>query len=310
VPFAIFLQLVSAGVSPNYPLNQVAFGTGPDLEEMEDFVMMSTNPIEPQKVAIGSTVIPAAVDMGLGELAPTASKQMAWEAQFSSALGESDMAVAAATDADAGSWTSDSISSGGVPARMLAAEEAMSRALEAVPEGKLNREKSATFALRMYNHAKWLAERNHIAPAEERYIKAKNLALRSKRSVLAGHALSRLGYFLMKWGRFAEAREVLKESNTISKKSNPLAPYLLGVLERKAAGTDLERLLAADALVLGAEEQPSQELEQERHRLVEEIQFWRESEANPMKCLDGGTVAHVLICLAMNAALAVRGFLA
>lgn len=303
----ILFQPACAGFSP-HPLHQVAIGDASDLEEMEDFVLMSTNPMEPQ-VALAAASIPAAVDIRLAEFAPAASSQVPWEAKFSSALRESDVAMAAATDADAGTWTSDSVSSGGVPARMLAAEEAMAQALEAVPQGKVHREKSAMLALRIYNHAKWLAERNHAAPAEERYMKAKDLALRAKRSVLAGHALSRLGYFLMRWGRFAEAREVLKESHAISKKSNPLAPYLLGVLERKAAGADLERLRAADALVLSAEEQPSEELEQERRRLVEEIRFWREAEANPTKCADGATVAHVLICFAMNAALAVRGIL-
>ena len=77
--------------------------------------------------------------------------------------------------------------------------------------------------------------------------------------MLAAHALGRFGYFLVHWNRRREAKEVLTESMRISSKSNPLAPYLLGVLERQDAGKDLERLEKAEEMILNGGEQPSED---------------------------------------------------
>ena len=105
-------------------------------------------------------------------------------------------------------------------------------------------------ALRLYYHAKWLAERNHATAAEWRYREASRLALQTRRKVLAAHALGRFGcadgigldgkilemetqrknggwnpsepctstpstsgwrYFLIHWNRRQEAKEVLRE---------------------------------------------------------------------------------------------------
>ncbi|CAK8990401.1 Protein roadkill (Hh-induced MATH and BTB domain-containing protein) [Durusdinium trenchii] len=74
-------------------------------------------------------------------------------------------------------------------------------------------------ALRLYYHAKWLAERNHATAAEWRYREASRLALQTRRKVLAAHALGRFGYFLIHWNRRHEAKEVLRESRRISSKS-------------------------------------------------------------------------------------------
>ena len=48
----------------------------------------------------------------------------------------------------------------------------------------------------------------------------------------------------------------------ISSKSNPLAPYLLGVLERQDAGSDLQRLQEAEEMILNGGEQPSEDVKQ------------------------------------------------
>merc|ERR1719414_278094 len=110
----------------------------------------------------------------------------------------------------------------------------------------------------------------------------------------------------MNWGRIQEAKEALQESERLSKKSNPLAPYLYGVLERRDAGPDAERLRTAEERILGAEEQPSEEVEAERQQLVQEIGFWRAAEDSPRKCLQSADVAQVLICLSGHVAFALR----
>merc|ERR1719498_1417925 len=149
-----------------------------------------------------------------------------------------------------------------VPRQMLHAEELLLAGNEGAPAER-QREKTAERALRLYYHAKWLAERNFAKAAEWRYRESAQLARSCRRSVLASHSLARLGYFLLHWRREAEAVVVLKESMKLSSKSNPLAPYLHGVLERKAAGGDVERLRSAENAILNAGEQPSDELEAE-----------------------------------------------
>jgi len=227
-----------------------------------------------------------------------------WEARFARGVHRSKM-ITDVADVPVDHWVMDRKGSGaGVPAQMLEAEELLLAAEEAPAAAQ--RERTAERALRIYGHAKWLAEQNLQRAAEWRYREAHALARRSRRSVLAAHALSRLGYFLMHWGRPGEAREVLRESERLSRRSNPLAPYLYGVLERRAAGADAERLRLAEERILNSEEQPSEELEDERRRLLEEISYWRAAESSPRSCLEAWDSARVLACLLGHAAFAWR----
>jgi len=227
---------------------------------------------------------------------PNMQETDGWEAQFAWGIYYSKRACQA-SESSAGSWTSDRRGSGaGVPRQMLRAEELFAQATDAVPEDK-QRAKLAERSLRLYYHAKWLAERNHATAAEFRYRQASQLARKSRRNVLAAHALGRLGYFLMHWQRNEEARAVLLESRRISAKSNPLAPYLLGLLERQAAGGDIEKLHAAEELIMTAGEQPSAELEVERKRMTQTIEYWREAETSVMSCFPTSDAAHMVICL-------------
>jgi len=219
-----------------------------------------------------------------------------WEARFARGLHRSKMLTEAGDNA-VGHWVVDQKGSGaGVPARMLEAEDLMLAAGDA-PAEKQRREKTAERALRVYHHAKWLAEHNFARAAEWRYRHAYGLARQSRRSVLAAHCLSRLGYFLLHWRRRDEALEVLRESEQLSKRSNPLAPYLLGVLERQLAGPDTERLRSAEERILGSEEQPSEELEIERHQLMKEINYWRAAVDSPRRCFEIFDAAQVIVCL-------------
>lgn len=90
---------------------------------------------------------------------------------------------------------------------------------------------------------------------------------------------------------------MLYESRRISAKSNPLAPYLLGVLERQDAGADLERLKAAEELILNGGEQPSEDLEAERQAMVKVIHYWREAQTSTRNCFASADAAFVAICL-------------
>lgn len=224
----------------------------------------------------------------------------AWEATFAAGVFESKKAVEA-EDCDVGSWVRDSENSGAaVPTRMLNAE-AQLQVAESAPADRW-KEKTAERALRIYYHAKWLAEHNYERAAEHRYREAARLARRCRRSVLASHSLARLGYFLVHWRREGEAAEVLQESMKLNTKSNPLAPYLHGVLERKVANDDVERLRTAEDAILNSAEQPSEELEVERNRLIGEIGYWREAEESTRQCLASSDTAYVLICLCGHAA--------
>jgi len=222
-----------------------------------------------------------------------------WEKNFAQGLQKSQQALEV-TDESRVSWVSDAAgSNAAIPKDMLQAETLLSSATEA-PSAK-RKEKTAELALRLYYHAKWLAERNYARAAEHRYRQAAKLARQSKRSVLAAHALSRLGYFLMHWQRSDEAQDILKESESLCVKGNPLAPFLLGILERNNARGDTTRLLAAEDRILKAVSQPSDELEVERVGLLKEITYWRAAKTSPRRCFDTTNTAHIVICLSTHA---------
>lgn len=222
-----------------------------------------------------------------------------WHEQFLEGLHHSKIVVDA-EDWPMHDWTVDQAGSGGgIPRQMVLSEELLYSAIKA-PE-PARKEKTAELALRIYYHAKWLAEHNLARPAEWRYREAYRLARQSRRSTLAAHALSRLGYFLIHWRRYSEAREVLEESEQLNSKSNVLGPYLLGVLERQVAGADVKRLLAAEERILNAKPQPSDELEEERRDLLWEITYWRDAELSWRHCFRSTDAARLVICFCSHA---------
>lgn len=222
-----------------------------------------------------------------------------WQEQFSQGLRNSKLVIDT-EDWPMNEWAVDQARSGTViPRRMLLSEELLYTAMKAPePAGK---EKTAELALRIYYHAKWLAERNFARAAEWRFREAFRLARKCRRTVLAAHSLSRLGYFLVHWRRYSEAQQVLKESEQLKSKSNVLAPYLLGVLERQVAGADVKRLLAAEERILNAKPQPSEDLEEERQDLLWEITYWRDAELSARHCFRSTDAARLVICLCTHA---------
>lgn len=227
---------------------------------------------------------------------PQLSLTDSWEAKWAWGLYYSKLACAAG-EHSTGSWAADTQGSlAGIPKTMLQAEELLTEALLDIPTDQ-QRARIAEKALRLYYHGKWLAERNHATASEWRYREASKLAGESRRNVLAAHALGRLGYFLIHWRRFDEARMALEDSTKLSSKSNPLAPYLLGLLDRKEAGSDLSRLRAAEEMIINAGEQPSPDLEAERQVVIREIEYWRNAELSIMNCGATSNFAHAAVCL-------------
>lgn len=239
-----------------------------------------------------------------GLVAPDVPEDAGWEAQFAWGLYHSQKFLEL-EEPSMSSWATDDGGSGaGVPVEMLRAEGLLKASEGAPPEQA--KAKLAERALRLYYHAKWLAERNHATAAEFRYRHAADLAKRSRRSVLASHALSRLGYFLVQWARHEEALEALEEAERLNGKSNPLAPYLHAVLKRRNAGADTAAIKEAEDRILAASKLPSDELEVERALLSQEITYWRTAETAPQHCLRTLHAAHALICLCGHGGLAVR----
>lgn len=231
-----------------------------------------------------------------------------WEEMFERGIQKSEEVVAG-DEAVADEWVVGQDGSNTVvPRSMRDAEELLKQAVEAAP-AEQRKDKLAERAHRVYHHAKWLAERSYARSAEWRYRLAATLATKSRRSVLASHALSRLGYYLMQWRRYDEAREVLKESQRLNKNSNNLAAYLYGVLERRVAGADEERLRNAESLIHASGEQPSEELEAERQALLVDISYWREAEEAISNCLDHQDVGKILICVCAHGGAAVKAAL-
>jgi hypothetical protein len=234
-------------------------------------------------------------------------EEVGWEAVFAAGVSESK-ALADMDESRIGAWGFDSnISGGSVPLKILRVE-AMLEAEQHAP-AEQQKAKAAERALRIYYHAKWLAERNYARAAEYRYRESARLASLCRRNVLASHSLARLGYFLIKWNRPIDAAVVVEESLRLNSKSNPLAEYLHGVLERSAAGSDLERIQEAEQYIIHAGELPSEELEEERSHLIDQIKYWREAESDPKQCFASSDSANVLICVFMHMFAFMRRFL-
>lgn len=279
--------------------------------DVASFIFAGSEVLRPDKAAAqpispaGVVLSPSGVDP-VPLLSDSAIEMPLWESNFAKGVFESKKAMEA-DETNMGAWIFDAAKSGAaVPARMLQAEVWLQASEEATSDSW--KAKTSERALRLYYHAKWLAERNYARAAEYRYREAAQLAQQSRRSVLASHSLARLGYFLMHWGRIAEATEILQESMKLNIKANPLAPYLHGVLDRKQSAGDVDRLRVAEDHILNAGEQPSEELNLERVKLMGVIHFWRAAEASPHHCLGSADAAYVLICLCGHAASFLNAF--
>jgi hypothetical protein len=293
----------------------------PDLEDTAEDVLidvasfinagseLSLGAAAGSQVKSSSLATPRDAEVGLANISlPDAASDVSetkstWEVSFAAGVAESKVFVEL-DDESVDAWLFDTTSGAVVPTRMLQAENLL-RSSEDAPADYW-KAKTAERGLRLYYHAKWLAEHNYARAAEHRYLEAAQLARSSRRNVLASHSLARLGYFFIQWGRHDEAKTVLQESMKLNTKSNPLAPYLHGVLERRTALNNIHSLKIAEDQIMNAGEQPSEDLELERNRLIEEINFWRQAEVSVWQCLSSSDAAHVIICWCGHAARSLR----
>jgi len=266
-------------------------------DETDDVMSFVVTSVEIHRVA--STKMPTQTVVSPDSLPSEPNSE--WETQFSQGMKFSEIMMAS-DEASVASWVFDHDgSSAVVPQQMLSAETLFFEGVKSAPDGK-KKDKLAEQALRIYYHAKWLAEHNFAKAAEWRYRESAKLARQCKRNVLASHALSRLGYFMIQWRRYDEAHTVLQESTKLNTKKNPLGPYLFGVLERQRSGSDVARLHAAEELILNSSEQPSKDLQDEREQHIADITYWRNAEFTPARCLQTSNAAKLAICFGCHVA--------
>merc|ERR1719359_2314585 len=124
-------------------------------------MVTSTELHRPSKQTVGG-------DLGSGTaiLAPEVPEEAGWEAQFAWGSYHSQEFLDSEEPGITG-WVADEGSGAGVPYAMQRAESLL-RAAEEAPEEQA-KAKIAEQALRLYYHARWLAERNHAMAAEFRY---------------------------------------------------------------------------------------------------------------------------------------------
>jgi tetratricopeptide (TPR) repeat protein len=241
---------------------------------------------------------------------PTMTLDTSWKRSFEDGVRQSKVAFSReSAHAFGHRWVAKHARLGAVPAEMLNAERLIVDSIAQAPEGSVQEQHKLIFATRLCYHAKWLAERQQVTAAEERYLRCKDLALELQNEDLAAYSLSRLGYFLTIWGRTDEARKVLNEAVEVTQsKPNNVASYLLGKLERKVATSivDLDRLLEADSRILSSHKVPSKDLEDERLQLVSEIRYWKDAKLSFTNCFASDNVVHIMICGMTHAAQAVH----
>jgi len=159
-------------------------------------------------------------------------------------------------------------------------------------------ERAALRSLRLYQHAKFLAQKHHDAAAELRYRLSANVAVEHHRKRLAAHSLARLGYLYTLRGRHSEALVAVEESVALAK--DPLAQYLQSVLRRNAGELkNSEDVLAAEVqLNEVAGLLPSKYLEEQRAKSSAELKWWRAAAGGSAKqCFRTQDAANFLVCL-------------
>lgn len=300
----ILYGFASLGEDGNSERISLAEDPSPEQEEEDEYASFVISGAKltksaPRLGAAAPARAPLEASIQTEEGASSGGAADSWEARYYAGVKDSKF-ITSSQECDVGAWVTDKDASGaGVPQRMYRAEELMLAGGEAPTQAK-RQEKMGERALRMYYHAKWLADRDHASAAEWRYREAVRLAKLSRRSALAAHALSWLGFFLNSWGRPEEALSAFTESEELKPEDNPLALYFGGLLARRTAGSNVEKIRAAEERILNAGKQPSEELEEDRQRLVREIRYWRAAESSPTRCFDAEDAAQAVVCFSSH----------
>jgi hypothetical protein len=153
-------------------------------------------------------------------------------------------------------------------------------------------------SLRLYQHAKFLALKQHDEAAHWRYMASATEAAANKRLKLAAHSLTRLSYFLQMRGRIREALDVADAA--LEHHNDPFALYLQTTLRRLLGElrTSAEVHSAEQSLGEVAGKLPSRVMELHRAAAHTELQRFHMVEAGGVStCFHLSDVAHILICV-------------
>jgi len=217
------------------------------------------------------------------------------ESVFNLGLYWSELAVAGRGSSSSKHWVRDA-KGWHVPQQIARAEQFLLNGEQATT-GPARGERGALRALRLYQHAKFLALEHHDAAAEWRFQAAAELASSNRRRKLAAHCLARLSYFVYLRGRHRDALSFATAA--LAHFSDPFASYLQATLRRS-----LDELRTSEDIEV-AERQirdavghlPSQGLEQQRAAAEQELMLWRAAaEGGFDKCFALVDVARVLLC--------------
>jgi len=193
-------------------------------------------------------------------------------------------------------WALDAAGSH-IPWALAKAEDLLLQA-ESASEGEECIDRGAKRALRLYQHAKFLALKHHDVAAVRRYRSAAAVAILNQRKELAAHALTRLSYFFMLRGKHQDA--LLAANEALAHRNEPLAHYIQATLRRSLG------YLKSAPQIRAAEQQlravkgllPSKQLESSRETAVAELSLWGKAAVQGSRaCFALLDAARVLICL-------------
>jgi len=188
-----------------------------------------------------------------------------------------------------------------VPKQIALAEELMLKG-ELQCSGPASEDKAAQRALRLYQHARFLALHHYDAAAEWRFRAAAELSAMRQRPKLAAHSLARLSNFLMQRGRKVEALDAASAS--LEHAADPLAQFLQATLRRSMGllltSRDVEeaaeQLKATNGLAL------SRNFEEQRVAVLADLAGWQTAAKGGFgACLDFSDAAQVMLCLTCKA---------
>jgi len=185
-----------------------------------------------------------------------------------------------------------------VPYFMARAEALMMQG-EKASLGAEKSDRGASRALRLYQHAQFLALGHYDGAAEWRYRVSAALAALHQREQLAAHSFTRLALFLSLHRREKEALGAAGEALKLA--PEPVAKLLQVTLRRKLGElrTDEEVRIAEKTLIEIHGKIPLRTLEEQRATTVAELAVWRKVTDNGKfsTCLEFVDAARTLICV-------------
>lgn len=188
-----------------------------------------------------------------------------------------------------------------VPKQIAAAEELMLKG-ESHRSGSSSQDKAAQRAVRLYQHARFLASHNYDAAAEWRYRATAEISAARQRPNLAAHSLGRLSNFLMQRGRQAEALEAA--TGSLQHADDPLARLLQASLRRSMGllltAEDVEAVAAQLQTTSGVA--LSRSIEEQRVAVLADLADWRDAAKGGIgACFAFSDAARVMLCLTCKA---------